>query len=88
MPSGSRMSLWSTAFQSGGPFGSGDDATGKDVSDVGIGEGRAEARHRFDVAQRANLGRSVDAEQAENVVGVGRQAGALGQQVEDAELCA
>ena len=69
-----------------GALRSGDNAAGKDVSDIGVGEGRAEARHRFDVSQGTNEGRSVEAEVHEKVVGVRREAGALRGQVEDAEL--
>ena len=53
---------------------------------VGVGESRAEARHRLDLAQRADHRRLVVAEERQHVVGIGRQAGALGQKVEDAEL--
>ena len=58
------------------------------MGDVGVGEGRAEARHRLDVAQRPDHRRPVEAEQADRVVGVGRQPRALGDHVEDAELAA
>ena len=59
---------------------------GQHVGDVGVGEGRAEARRRLDVAQRADHRRLVEADEAEDVVGGRRQAGALRQQVEDPEL--
>ena len=56
------------------------------MGDVGVGEGRAEARDRIDIAQRPDQGRLVEAEHGEHVVDQPRKPRALGEQVEDAEL--
>ena len=62
------------------------DALGQHVGDVRVGEGVAEARGRLDVTQRPDHRRLVEAEQADRVVGLARQAGALRHQVGDAEF--
>ena len=69
-----------------GTLGLGDDAARKDVGDVGVGEGRAEARHWLDVAQGVNERRPVHAKIAELVVDVGRQPGTLREQVKKTKL--
>ena len=67
----------------------GDDPARQHMGDVGIGEGRAEARNRIDMTQRTDQARLVDAERnAERIICIGRQAGALGQEVEYAEFAA
>ena len=63
-----------------------DDLPGPEMRDVGVGEGGAEARHRLDMAQRAHHRGRVAAEDSHHVVGVGRQARALREQVEHPEL--
>ena len=75
-----------TAVPVGSARGLRHDATCQEMGDVGIGEGRAEARHRLDIAQGPDQRRLIEAEQAERIVGIGRQPGPLSEQVEDAEL--
>ncbi len=64
----------------------GHDMPGDHVGDVGIGEAGAEARHRLDVAQGTDHRRLIEAEEADEVVDVGRQPGPLRQEVEEPEL--
>ena len=54
------------------------DAARQQMRDVGIGECRAETRHRFDIAERANQRRLFVVEHDENVVDQWRESGALG----------
>ncbi len=56
------------------------------MRDVGVGEGRAETRHRFDIAQRTDQRRIVEVVHGEHIVDEGWKAGALSKQVEDAKL--
>ena len=86
MPSGSKIVSRTTLSQSAAPKPLRDDVLRQHMGDVGVGEGRAEARDRLDIAQRADHRRLVGAEQADEIVGGGRQARALGEQVEHPEL--
>src|SRR5215510_10202860 len=56
------------------------------MRDVGIGEGRAETRHRFDIAERADQRLLFVVEHGENVVDQWRKPGALRGEVKNTEL--
>jgi hypothetical protein len=56
------------------------------MRDVGIGECRAETRHRFDIAERANQRRLFVVEHHKNIVDQWREPGALRGEIEDTEL--
>jgi hypothetical protein len=62
------------------------DAARQEMCDVGVGEGRAEAGYRLDIAQRADERRVVEVVHGKHVVGEAWKAGALSKQVEDAKL--
>src|SRR4029453_4140359 len=56
------------------------------MRDVGVGEGRAETGHRFNIAKGANHFRLFEVQHGENVVDQWRKPGALRGEVEDTEL--
>src|SRR5690348_5109440 len=56
------------------------------MRDVGVGERRAETRYGFHVSQRMDHRVFVEAQDPQHVIDIGRQAGALCNQVEEAEL--
>ncbi len=56
------------------------------MGDVGVGEGGAEARHRLDIAQRADHRRLIEADEAERIVRIRRQPRALREEIEHAEF--
>lgn len=59
----------------------GDNTACQNVSDVRVGEGGAEARDRLDVAQGSDQSVPVKPQYTQRIIGVGRQAGTLREQI-------